>query len=603
MSDSFSDTPHAQNAYYRPRFSLNGAWGYIVDPYETGYRNHRDWRPFDEAFHPSDRTFFEDARPVNAWDRIEYDFRVAPKMQVPGDWFHQVEELRYYEGSVWLHRDFEYELREGKRLFLRFEAANYETDVYINGESLGRHTGGFDPFEFEITRFLHGGANSLIVRVNNRREKNTVPGMATDWWNYGGITRDVYLFETPACYLRDYHFQLQPGKGDIGLAEFWLDGAEEGVELGIEIPALGIDAKAFADENGYARTEVSLSKAQRWSPETPKLYEVRFTAGEDQVQDLIGFRTIETRGADVLLNDEPIFLRGISIHEEVASVPRRAHSRADAQTLLKQAVELNCNFVRLAHYPHNEHMLRLADEMGLLVWEEIPVYWGIDYENPVAYESALSQLRSVVHRDRNRASVIVWSVANETPVTESRLAFLGKLKSTVRKLDSHRLVSAALDRTQSEDKRVLSLQDPFVHESDLMSCNQYLGWYYGMPDDCAVVSWDLDPDKPFFISEFGAGALAGRHGPKEEVWTEEYQAWVYEQQLAMLEKVSNFRGCSPWILQDFRSPRRNLSGVQDHWNRKGLLAPDGRKKKAFHVLKAFYDRIESTYRKESETSV
>lgn len=597
-----SPIPITQSAILRPRMLLNGQWNYIIDPYETGYRNHRNWRPFDDQDHPLDRTFFEDRQPGQPRDRVEYDFRAGPKMSIPGDWNHQVETIRYYEGSVWFQRDFDYARSAGNRVFLRFEAVNYEADVYLNGKALGKHLGGFDPFEFEVTGAVREGSNSLIVRANNRREAHHVPGMATDWWNYGGITRDVYLFEVPAVFIRDYHLQLRPGEGHIVSGSVQLDGAKGPMMVRVAIPELNTTVEQFTDAEGRLDLRFPLAGLACWSPDNPKLYEVVFTCNDDEIRDRIGFRTIETRGPDILLNGEPIFLRGISIHEEVAAVPRRAHSKADAEQFFRCARELNCNFIRLAHYPHNEHMPRLADELGFLLWEEIPVYWGLDFSHPAVFASAESQLRSLILRDRNRAAVIVWSIANETPVSESRLDFLRRLKATVRELDPHRFVSAALDRSESDGRRRFSLDDPFVDECDLMCCNQYLGWYYGLPEDCAHVTWEIDPDKPFFASEFGADAKSGRHGDRKEVWTEEHQEWLIEEQLEMLAKIPNFRGCSPWVLMDFRTPRRNLVGVQDHWNLKGLLSADGKKKKAWHVLKRFYDKMEAIYAAEVETA-
>ncbi|MEM7110730.1 MAG: glycoside hydrolase family 2 TIM barrel-domain containing protein, partial [Bacteroidota bacterium] len=267
----------------------------------------------------------------------------------------------------------------------------------------------------------------------------------------------------------------------------------------------------------------------------------------------------------------------------------------DARMQFGWAKELNCNFVRLAHYPHNENMPRIADEIGLLLWEEIPVYWGIDYENPVAYHQAVNQLKSLVHRDKNRASVIVWSMANETPETEARLEFLKKLRNTALEIDPNRMISAALERDETPGKKEMVIPDPFAEFTDLVSCNEYVGWYGTTPEECAKVTWNINFNKPFFISEFGGGALYNYHGDKMDRWTEEYQEYLYIEQLKMLKKIPSLRGMTPWILADFRSPRRNLPEIQDGWNRKGLISDRGFKKKAFYVLKAYYDEIEQSY--------
>ena len=192
----------------------------------------------------------------------------------------------------------------------------------------------------------------------------------------------------------------------------------------IEIPEAKIKQTVTTDANGYAPISFK-ARLNLWSPENPKLYEVKLATGADSVSDRIGFRSIETRGTDILLNGKPIFLRGISIHEE-APLARRARLQRSGRAACCSAwaKELGCNFVRLAHYPHNEHMIQMADEMGMLVWSEIPVYWTILWENPETFENAETQLGEMITRDKNRASVILWSVANETPVSEPRNKFL-----------------------------------------------------------------------------------------------------------------------------------------------------------------------------------
>lgn len=260
--------------------------------------------------------------------------------------------------------------------------------------------------------------------------------------------------------------------------------------------------------------------------------------------------------------------------------------------LLNQARELGCNFVRLAHYPHNEYMSRLADEMGIMVWEEIPVYWTIQWSNPETFRTASDQLKELIVRDRNRASVIIWSMANETPPTPERLLFLKNLADTARRYDDSRLISAALEQhALAGSDTVRTVQDPFAQYADIISFNQYIGWYDGLPDKCERTGWQIGYDKPVFISEFGADALGGFHADSLTRWSEEYQDYLYRETLAMIRKIPQLRGCSPWILFDFRSPRRVLPGIQDGWNRKGVISEHGDRKKAFYTLKKFYESI------------
>ncbi len=346
------------------------------------------------------------------------------------------------------------------------------------------------------------------------------------------------------------------------------------------------------DENGRASIDLPATALDRWYPERPTLYDVTFETAGDKASDRIGFRTIETDGTEVLLNGKRIFLRGISLHEENPFRVGRANGREDAKLLFGWAKELNANMVRLAHYPHNESMALVADEIGLLLWEEVPVYWGIDYTNPDTYAQAESQMRALITRDRNRASVIVWSVANETPRDDpERLRFLESMAATVRELDANRLVSAALDRTEDKEEKLVTVTDPFAATSDMVSVNEYIGWYGSTPARIPEMRWDVsEHDKPLFISEFGAGALQGFRGDRERIWTEDYQAWMYEETLEMLDAIPSLRGMTPWILVDFRSPRRNLPKIQDGWNRKGLVSSEGEKKLAFDILRDYYAR-------------
>src|SRR4030095_398916 len=193
---------------------------------------------------------------------------------------------------------------------------------------------------------------------------------------------------------------------------------------------------------------------------------------------------------------------------------------------------------------------------------------------------------------KNRAAVIIWSMANETPIGEARLSFLKKLVNRARALDSTRLISAALERHYL-DERTEMIDDPLGEYLDVLGCNEYVGWYDGLPEKADRLEWKSKDQKPLVMSEFGGDALYGHHGDALARWTEEYQENLYRHQLAMLKKVPFLRGTSPWILTDFRSPRRPLPGIQDYWNRKGLISDRGEKKKAFFVMREWYRELQS----------
>jgi beta-glucuronidase len=565
---------------HRHTVSLDGAWHVIVDPYGNGL--------YDSNGKARSTGFARNLAQTDSTGPIEYNFAKSPTLQVPGDWNTQRESLMFYEGPLWYEKDFEYHKATGKRVFLHIGAANYRSYLWINGHAICEHEGGFTGFDCEITPTLRDGNNFAVVAVNSTRLPDGVPTLKTDWWNYGGLTREVSLVEVPDRYIDEFDLHLKRGTTDE--IEGWVHvvGATTGSELKVTLEkegrSAGITAKTGAD--GKAQIHLVDANLQLWAPEHPVLYRVILTAGEDRLEDEMGFRTIETRGTQILLNGQPIFLKGISVHAEAPYRTGRAFSEQDAETLLGWVHELGGNYVRLAHYPHSERMTRLADRMGILVWSEIPVYWECHFEDPVVLSKAKSQLSEMIRRDRDKASVILWSVANETPATPTRTTFLTTLVHDVHKLDPTRLVTAALlVRAEGNTKIV---DDPLGEVLDVLGTNEYIGWYEHTAADADHTQWDIRYQKPLIMSEFGGGAKAGLHGDVSTRWTEEFQANIYEHQFVMLNQIPQLRGMSPWLLMDFRSPLRLLPEIQDFYNRKGLISQDGHKKKVFYVLQKAY---------------
>ncbi|KLT69309.1 glycoside hydrolase family 2 protein [Flavobacterium sp. ABG] len=575
------------NVSNRNTTSLNGIWNYIVDPYETGYYSfHHD--VYDKQAKPSNAAYFNNYHAVNKQELVEYNFDTSPKINIPGDWNSQVPELKYYEGNVWFKKSFDYDLKEKKRLFVYIGAINYKADVYLNGKKLGTHEGGFTPFNYEVTTIVKPNDNYLVIKVDNTRHKEDVPTLNTDWWNYGGITRDVTLIEESASFVEDYTIQLDK-KNQNKISGFVkinnLNPEQNAVT--ITIPELKIKYKGKVSPDGILKFEIPVKNVSYWSPENPKLYQVGIDFKGQKLEDTIGFRTIETQDDKILLNGKKLFLRGISIHEENAK-GGRANSEEDALRLLNWAKELGCNYVRLAHYPHNENIIRMADKLGLMVWEEIPVYWTVEFTRKETYNNAQEQLTAAITRDKNRACIIIWSMANETPISDARNTFIQNLVAHTKSLDNTRLISAALLTQTSEGFGTIN--DAIGESLDIISFNQYLGWYGGNLEDAEKVLWKTKYNKPVIVSEFGGDAKAGLHGDKKERWTEEYQEYLYIQNLKMIEKIPHLSGLSPWILVDFRSPRRLLPGIQDEYNRKGLISNEGQKKKAFYIMRDWYEK-------------
>jgi beta-glucuronidase len=569
-----------QNAPARSGISLNGVWKIMVDPYQAGYYD----------FHgnpPKDGGVGANLAPKSKSDHEEFGIPdTSPILDVPGDWNTQRADLFLYESTIWYKREFDAALRAGRRQFLWFGAANYRAIAFLNGKRIGEHQGGFTPFQFEVTGKLKERGNALIVMVDSSRHAEAVPQTMTDWWNYGGLTRDVRLLDVPETFIEDYSIQLEKGSTSRISAWVRVNGPQKSQTVTVRIPEAGVSIPVSTNADGTARVTFAANLAL-WSPERPKLYDVTVETPGDRVRDRIGFRTVSTAGQRILLNGKPVFLRGVSIHSEAPFRTGRVFSESEARTLLSWAKELGCNFVRLAHYPHDEAMVRVADEMGLMLWTEIPVYWAIQWENPATYANAEGQLTEMITRDKNRASIILWSVANETPLGDARLKFLSSLAAKARELDPTRLVTAATLTHETAPDHI-AVDDPLGKYLDVLGCNEYIGWYDGAPDKLDRVQWQTTYDKPVVFSEFGAEALAGNHGDEDTAWTEENMAMIYKRQVAMFQRVPFLQGTIAWVLMDFRSPRRKLPHIQEDFNRKGLFSPRSEKKQAFYVLRDFY---------------
>ena len=564
-----------QNVYGRDIQSLNGKWAAIPDLYDQGGR----------------MKIYENNKPTGKTDFYEYSFEGGMRLNVPGDWNSQSPEMKYYEGTVWYQRTFTAKAEPGTRRFLYFAGVSTRCNIYLNGKKIISHEGSFTPFQIEVTNALKDGENLLVCEVNNNRRVDAIPAMSYDWWNYGGITRDVMLVTVPTQYIADYFVRLEKGKKDVIALSVSLSEAVAGKKITVKIPELKVNCEMTTDAQGKAEASVKVRSLQRWSPESPKLYNIEIASPDDKVTESIGFRNIDTRGTKVFLNDKEIFLRSISFHEEIPQRMGRAFSPADADMLLSEARALGVNTIRLAHYPQNEYIVRKAEQMGFMLWEEIPVWQSIDFTNDVTMGKARTMFDEMLQRDKNRCAVSMWGVANETRPSEARNAFLTRLVSDGRAKDNTRLYVAAFDIVYYQrDKDLFTMEDSFPEQLDLIGVNKYMGWYAPWPKDPKDCHWQVCPDKPLLITEFGGEALYGQSGDETVAssWSEDYQAKLYRDNIRMFENIPNLCGVSPWILFDFRSPFRFHPTNQDGWNRKGLVSDQGMRKKAWYIMRDYY---------------
>ena len=618
----------------REYLSLNGQWKYIVDPMNNGL-------PETSFF----GGFPENKTQKDGYELIEYNFDQADVINVPGAWNEQKDELFFYQGSIWLFKKFNFNIDPNKLNHLYIGASNFSTKIFLNGERVGQFNSGYTAFNFDISDYLINGENVLLVQINANLSENSVPTKKTDWWPYGGLVGDVLIVNTPKIFIENAYVQISDlQKKQLNFrAKLNLN---KNMNIKLIIDELNLQRSFTTNKNGEIDEFIKFKNIDLWSPDNPKLYNITVKIEGDEIVDQIGFREIKTKGKQIFLNGTPIKFKGISMHAEPIGEKGIAFSKAHFESLVTTSKELNINFIRAAHYPYTRHMAKVCDELGIMLWEEIPVYWNINWTNKQTKEDALNMLSNLVTRDWNRASVVVWSLGNETPFSKDRMTFMNDLKDRLGELDVSRLKSAAIlsgdaqtfsklisiiakvglekkDLTAKERyifeeivKNVpvpvekllpfeININDPLANELDLIAYNEYFGWYYTSFFSAQIgiresllreIMFELMPsfiirsefNKPIHISEFGAGA---KHSFKKtnQVWSEEYQAKVYLKQLEMLKSNPQVQGISPWILKDFRSMMRPLNNVQDFYNRKGLIDENGNKKQAFSVLSNFYD--------------
>ncbi|MBR6172838.1 MAG: glycoside hydrolase family 2 [Eubacterium sp.] len=555
---------------FRKKESLNGEWHYAVDPYDTCIRQ----RWFEELRYDEEGNTLP----------LDYSFDEWELMELPCCWNLKDRMYLLYEGSMIFTRKFSYSCEDPEeRVILKIGAANYLCRVFLNKKFVGMHLGGSTPCYLDITDYLQK-ENRILLQVDNTRRATQIPAMNTDWYNYGGVYRDIDIFRVPKDHIRDFRIALEPGsefhklRASVTMSEDYSGPAR------LEIPELDI-ALDINVELGHGELLFDASPTL-WSPEDPKLYDVTLTCDGDCILDKVGFREIQVRGMDIVLNGKPLFLRGISAHEESIHGGKLL-TDAERMENIRIAKQLNCNFMRIAHYPHSERMAQLADELGLLLWEEVPVYWDIRFDLEESYADAENQLTELIRRDYNRASVIIWSVGNENPDTDDRFRFMSRLVNHAHSLDTTRPVSAAC-LVNFEKNRI---EDRLEESLDIIGVNEYIGWYTADWNKLPDFFENSHPAKPVIITEFGADARPHLRGTVTDKGTEDCQAYVYRKQTEQIRKIPYIKGMTPWILYDFRCPRRT-SVLQKYYNTKGLLSADKKYiKPAFYVLQKFYQEL------------
>ncbi|HMI18664.1 MAG TPA: glycoside hydrolase family 2 TIM barrel-domain containing protein [Sphingomonas sp.] len=592
----------------------------LLYPFESPTRSTRDlsglWR------FKLDR---DDAGEKEGWQNGLTNWRSIP---VPASWQELFDDARNYVGAAWYETDFQVDPAwRGRALRLRFGSAVYRARVWLNGKLLGEHRGGHLPFVFDIggaARF--GEANRLSVMVENKLERDRVPNnpdvaawkwtveeypqTSYDFFPFAGLHRQVWLCALPQTHITDVvattvHIDRSASWGvqvEVSVSGRWSGEARVQIEGGESRGSAIVHITG-----GRGTTVVAMRRARFWSTGDPFLHRVTVMIGGagpiDEYAFDFGMRTIEVRGTQLLLNGEPVQLRGFGKHEDFFF-----HGKGLDLPVLVRDYELlkwiGANSFRTSHYPYAEEALMLADRVGLLVIAETPGVSLTFSDEPAIIEARRRQLRAdltdMVRRDRNRACVIAWSIGNE-PLTkpfhtigDAPADAAQRGKAFFDDIFDH---IHALDRTRPAT--LVSVQGgppDWLAKGDFICTNSYDGWYAvsaRMDDAAQVLEREMTalhalyPNKPLMITEFGADAVAGMHDQPALMWDEEYQAEVIAMYLRFAAKHDWVIGTHPWAFADFRTSQSTMR--VDGLNFKGVFTRDRRPKLAAHKLRALWN--------------
>ncbi len=571
-----------QSNPFRQSVDLSGLWEFRPDPQDQG--QDAGWR---QGF---------SGRPIGA----------------PASWNDQIPELRDFLGPAWystrFHRPWGW---EGRRVALHFASVNYLAHVWLNGVHLGHHEGGHLPFQFDITPHLQED-NLLVVRVDGRLARNRVPPgqvedpldshqigilppATFDFFPFCGIQRPVHLVATAPVSLAD--LTVTTGiQGRTGLVQ--VQAALQGGAGGLRFTLAGQGARWVTEipSGGSPQGELAIPEARLWSPETPHLYAltVELLDGRrvvDRYQLPVGIRTVAVEGDRLLLNGEPVVLRGFGRHEDFPVVGRGflPPVMVKDQALLAW---IGANSFRTSHYPYAEEELHLADRLGFLVIDETPAVGLFFQEEGLERRLALCRqfTRELIARDKNHPSVIAWSLANEPrSLRPAAVPFFRELYRLARSLDPTRPITIVSD---------LATQEESFDFFDLVCLNLYRGWYQEsgrLEEGFAAFASILDETharfgKPILVTEFGADAIPGHHALPPEMFSEEYQAALLQGYVQVMEARPFVAGQHVWNLCDFKTAQ----GVKRPMalNFKGVFTRDRRPKLAAHRLRALWKKGE-----------
>lgn len=526
-------------------------------------------------------------------------------LTVPSVW-NTEHGLLTYSGAAWYQKEF---YTEGGCLRLVFEAVMTEGTVWLDGQCLGNHYGGFTEFSFIVPN-VSAGKHILTVRVDNRFDEKSIPQAKVDWYHYGGITRDVSVEQLSGISILSYRMEytlkesLSEAAVTFRLTLYNAGDSDLSTSYRIKLGDHTVISQPVMLQSGETVTvhtpSTLIKDISLWDTKNPVLYPLEITTDSDDLLDRVGFRKVEIRHQQILLNGKPIELRGVNRHEDHPD-----WGFAFPQKLMKKdldlAFDLGCNTIRGSHYPNAKAFLDMLDEHGMLFWSEIPI-WGCGFSetaltDPDVIARGLTMHEEMVEQYYNHPSIIIWGMHNEIRTdTASAIPMSQCYYRFLKENGGNRIVTYASYKP---------MEDICFAYCDMISINLYYGWYYGKKE-----SWDQFAEqfrhrrnalgyenKPVVVSEFGAAALYGNHTFDNVPWSEEYQAELLEHCIALFHRDPMFQGCYVWQFCDIRTAEEVGLNRARGFNNKGILNEYRKPKTAYFTVRKAFRRIEENPKK------
>jgi Glycosyl hydrolases family 2, TIM barrel domain/Glycosyl hydrolases family 2, sugar binding domain/Glycosyl hydrolases family 2 len=588
--------PPTPGAWYRDgqsgRYLLGGTWLYQADTSDVGLA--QGW--------------WRDVASTAGWSPV-----TIPNAYNAGD-FSQTS-MNGYVG--WYRRDFtlpagafaRYVPRANRHWIIRFESVNYRATVWLNGREIGSHAGAYLPWELDLSN-LRPGVNRLIVRVDNRRNAADLPpGPGGQWWNYGGMLREVYLRAVQTADLQRVQIRtLHPSRGGAATIEEQVlvrnvTGARQKVRLGGTYGHAGLNfgSATIAPHGTWtANASVKIAHPSLWAPGHPKLYAARLTLADAKGRRLGGYftysgiRTVSVSHGRLELNGRPLDLRGVNLHEQTLQTGA-AMTPAQTAQLMSWVQGLGATVIR-AHYPVGPEMEEMADRDGILIWSEVPVYQvAAGYlGNPGWLARAHTMLTDNILSNQDHPSILLWSIGNElpSPATAAEARYIAGATALAKRLDPTRPVGMAVSNWPGLGCQ--TAWDPL----DVIGDNEYFGWFSaggGGDDDRDALGPFLDtvracyPTKAIMITEFGFDA--SRDGPVEERGTYAFQANSVAFHLNVFASKPWLSGAIYFALQNYVAFPQYSGGdprPDPPYNQKGLVDFGGGLKPSFAVVSQIF---------------